>query len=193
MLYILPINSIKMSHENAMGNWWRIVAPRPVVLLTSVGGDGKANVMALAWSTPVSHNPPLIAVAVHKARHSHKLMEETGDFVLNIPTREMADAVQACGTMSGEELDKFVRTGLKTGKAKRVKAPIVEGCIAYIECKVVNKILTGDHTLFIGGVLAAYAKGGLFTRQGWNLEKVKPLLHSGGKFYSEPSMPIVAK
>ena len=145
-----------------MGAFHRLLHPRPVVLITSVGKNGKPNIMSATWVTPVSKNPPLIIICVGESRYSHKLIEETGAFVVNIPTKDLLEQVELCGSESGRYLDKFEASGLTAKPAKTVKPPIIEECIGHLECRVVNKFSAGDHTIFVGEVLAAYADEGLF-------------------------------
>ena len=182
-----------MTKKDVMDYWWRSTAPRSIVLVTSRSKDGKLNVMPMAWSMPVSQGPPLLTIAMSKRNYSHELINETGEFVLNIPTKQIIDEVNTCGSTSGRSVDKIKNTGLSISSAKTVKPPIINECIAHIECKVVDKFDAGDHTLFVGRVLAAYAEDELFTEFGWDLTKAKPLLHVGGRLYAEPSTAIKPK
>lgn len=166
--------------------------PRPVVLVTTIGLDGKPNIMSAAWTTPVSSAPPLVAISIAPARYSHSLIEENGEFVLNIPSRAVAKEVEYCGRVSGKNLDKFKAAKLTAEPAKRVKAPIVKECIGHLECRTVNSVPAGDHTVFIGEVLAAYADESLFSERSWNLEEAKVLQQLTSNFYSTPGKPFPA-
>jgi flavin reductase (DIM6/NTAB) family NADH-FMN oxidoreductase RutF len=161
----------------------RILHPKVAALLTSIGRDGKANVAAFAWVTPVSADPPLVAVSCAPRRYTYKLLKETGEFVINIPASNMLNQVWICGSKSGREVDKFKTAKLTVKPASRVKAPIIEECIGYMECKVVNELESGDHVLFIGKVLAAGVKKGYFTDK-WEVDKVNLLLHLGGPHFT---------
>lgn len=151
-----------MIKKDALAYFSRIMALHPAVLITTISKDGAPNIIAVAWVIPTSFKPPLLAISVGKTRYSHKLLAETGEFVVNIPTKGLQDKVEYCGSTSGRNVNKFEKAGLTPKPAKRVKVPIIEECVAHIECKVVNMFPTGDHTLFIGEVLAAYADGELF-------------------------------
>ncbi len=161
-----------------------LLHPRPVVLLTSVGKDGKANIMSAAWVTPLSKNPPLIAVSIGKGRYSHRLIEESGEFVINIPTKDLVKQVELCGRKSGMYLDKFKASGLTAKPSKIVAPPIIDECVGHLECRVVNRVSAGDHTVFIGEVLAAYAEEGLFVDDLWDTSRVHILCHAGSNAYS---------
>jgi len=167
-----------------MSEFHCLLHPRPVVLITSVGKNGRPNIMSVAWITPVSKNPPLIAMSIGKTRYSHRLIEETGEFVVNIPTEDLVGQVELCGRRSGKDLDKFEISGLTAKPAKTVSAPIIEECVGHLECRVVNKFSAGDHTVFVGEVSTAYADDGMFVDGFWDTDKAKILCHAGSNAYS---------
>jgi flavin reductase (DIM6/NTAB) family NADH-FMN oxidoreductase RutF len=150
------------------------------VLVSCVGKAGKPNITTMAWAMPTSINPPLIAISLAATRHSHTLIEESGEFIINIPTLETLQAVYACGSLTGRSFDKFKKTGLTQMPGKKVKAPAIRECIAHIECAVEDKLKTGDHTVFIGKILEAYADMGVFTESGYDLKNARMLYHTGG-------------
>lgn len=158
---------------------YRLLHPRLTVLVSCVDKAGKENVITLAWSMPVSINPPIVAISVAPKRLSHQLIEETNEFVVNIPTMNLIRETLFCGRRSGRRYDKIKETQLTTAPAKRVKTPIIKECVAHLECRLEDQITVGDHTLFIGLVLAAYADKGAFGEK-FDVRKVKPIYHMGG-------------
>lgn len=178
-----------MVKKDAMAYFWRITAPHPIALITTVSKDGKSNVITVAWIIPTSIKPPLLAVSIGNTRYSHKLIAETGEFVANIPSKELLSSVEYCGSTSGRTVNKFEKTGLTPKPAKKVEPPIIEECVAHIECKVVDRLPTGDHTIFVGKVQAASADAELFTEM-WQVERAKLLQHVGGATYTTPSSPF---
>lgn len=148
------------------------------MLVTSTDRMGKANIVTLAWSMPTSFDPPQVAISVSPQRYSHKLIEESGEFVVNVPTIEITREVLLCGRTTGRRHDKFKEASLTALPAKKVRAPIIKECVAHLECKLVQKMTTGDHTIFIGEVLAAQANEGVFNNR-FNLSKVRLLYHLG--------------
>ncbi len=161
----------------------RLLQPMHTFLVSCVGKSGKPNVTTIAWATPVSNSPPLVAVSLSPQRHSHTLIEESGEFVLNVPTLELLQSVQACGTFSGRSFDKFKKAGLTPIPGRKVKAPAVKECIAHVECTVDDKLIAGDHTIFIGKVEATYASPGVFTER-YILEQARMLYHAGGNNFA---------
>lgn len=153
------------------------------VLVSCVGKAAKPNITTLSWAMPTSIDPPLIAISLSPKHHSHKLIEESAEFIVNIPTLELLQAVYACGSLTGRNFDKFKKTNLTPIPAKKVKAPAIRECIAHLECKVVSQFAAGDHTVFIGKILEAYAELGTFT-ESYDLKKTRMLYHAGGNNFA---------
>jgi len=156
----------------------RLMYPRHVVLVTCLDKDGKANIIPLSFSMPVSYSPPILVISVGLSKYSHQPIKETGEFVVNIPTKEMAEETMLCGTISGRECDKFKKANLTPIPAKVVKTPLIKECVGHLECEVRQEITAGDHTLFLGDVVAATIDNGAFDHESGfiALGKVSPLL-----------------
>ena len=165
--------------EVPLSSSYRLLHPRLTVLVSCVDKAGKANVITLAWSMPVSINPPIVAISIAPKRYSHQLIEETKEFVINIPTMDIVQETLFCGRRSGRSHDKFKETRLTTLPAKLVKPPIIKECVAHLECKLEKQTTVGDHTLFIGRVLTAYTDKGIFDEK-FDVKKVKTVYHMGG-------------
>jgi flavin reductase (DIM6/NTAB) family NADH-FMN oxidoreductase RutF len=162
----------------------RLLAGGPVVLVTT-RWHGVANVMPVAWNMPLSHDPPLVGIAIHPSRHTYDMLRLSEEFALNVPSRRLMNHVQYLGTVSGRNVQKIEVAKLPTFKAQRVDAPLLEGCLAHIECSVEEVLHLGDHYLFVGKVLAAQAEREAF-EEAWLLENddYKPLHYLGGELYA---------
>jgi flavin reductase (DIM6/NTAB) family NADH-FMN oxidoreductase RutF len=162
----------------------RLLGGGPVVLVTTAW-RGNTNVMPAAFVTPLSFDPPLVGLAVHPMRHTHDMVRFSEQFALNIPTRELLQHCQYLGSVTGRELNKLELTKLPTFRARKVEAPLLEGCLGYIECGVEDAFTTGDHTLFVGKVLAAQAEPEAFSET-WLLTdpELKPLHYLGLNYYA---------
>ena len=162
----------------------RLLTGGPVVLVTT-SWHAKANVMPVAYAVPLSFKPPLVGIAVHPSRHTHDMIRFSEEFAINVPGRSLIHHVQYLGSVSGQELDKFELTKLPTFKARKVGAPLIEGCIGYIECGVEDAVRIGDHTLFVGRVVAASADDEAFDET-WLLadDDYKPLHYLGLSRYA---------
>jgi flavin reductase (DIM6/NTAB) family NADH-FMN oxidoreductase RutF len=162
---------------------YRFLHPMHTVLVTCMGEDGKPNIITLAWVMPTSNDPPLVAISVSPKRYSHHLITDSGEFVINIPTVELLEQTIACGTISGRNRDKFKETCLTPVQAKKVKTPVIKECVAHLECRLQELFVTGDHTIFVGKIVAAYANKGIFAEK-YDLEKTPLLYHAGGNTFA---------
>jgi len=162
----------------------RLLAGAPVVLVTT-RWHGVANVMPVAWNMPLSHDPPLVGIAVHPSRHTYDMLRFSEEFALNMPSRRLMNHVQYLGMVSGRDVQKIEVAKLPTFKAQRVDAPLLAGCLAWIECALEEVLRLGDHHLFVGKVLAAQAEREAF-EEAWLLEDddYKPLHYLGGELYA---------
>jgi flavin reductase (DIM6/NTAB) family NADH-FMN oxidoreductase RutF len=176
----------------------RLLGGGPVTLITT-SWRGNANVMPAAFVTPLSIDPPLVGVAVHPARHTHDMIKYSEEFALNIPTRQLLHHVQYLGSTAGAEINKFELTRLPTFSARKVDAPLLEGCVGWIECGVHDAYVIGDHTLFVGKVVAASVEQDAFDET-WLLAdpEERPLHYLGVNRYAilgdvlEARMPAAA-
>jgi flavin reductase (DIM6/NTAB) family NADH-FMN oxidoreductase RutF len=150
--------------------------PVPVVMVTC--GEEKPNIITLAWVGTVCSDPPMVGIAVRKARHSHRLIEESGEFVVNIPGQELLEPTDRCGHLSGRDTDKFAATGLTPEPASEVKTPLIAECPVNMECKVRQKLELGAHDLFLGEVVAVHVDEECLDDSGRRVDydRVKPFV-----------------
>jgi flavin reductase (DIM6/NTAB) family NADH-FMN oxidoreductase RutF len=174
-----------MSEKVSVGSSsiFRLLHPMHTVLVSSTGRGGKTNIITLAWAMPTSGKPPLLAISVSPRRYSHSLLEETREFVVNIPTMDILNETFFCGSVSGRDHDKFRETGLTASPSKKVKPPIIKECVAHLECKLHSQFQTGDHTIFVGEVVEAYANKAVFSGA-YDMEKAKMIFHLGGNEFA---------
>jgi flavin reductase (DIM6/NTAB) family NADH-FMN oxidoreductase RutF len=161
----------------------RIINHGPVVLVTSQSKDRTPNILAVAWVTPLSQNPPLAGVSIAKSHYSHELILESHEFVINVPSGDLIRHVYTVGRISGRDEDKFVRIGLTPIPGQKVLPPLIGECIGHLECRVDQAVDAGDHTFFVGRVVRACAEDGLF-HETWDLAKAGELHHLGGEWFS---------
>ena len=146
----------------------------PGLLLVSARKDGKSNVMTIGWGLiGVLWGMPVFMVAVRPSRFSHGVIEESGEFTVNVPGDGMGDVVEYCGKVSGKKHDKFAECKLSLLKARKVRVPVIKECKLHYECKVVHKLEVvpslvpanvkktfyprGDHhTVYFGKIVAVY-------------------------------------
>ena len=152
-----------------------LVSPKPVVLVTCVDESGKPNIITIAAVTGASHEPPMFVIAVRHDRYSHKLIDKSKEYVINVPTITHVEQVIFCGQKSGREVDKFKETKFTPIPAEVVKVPLIAECPINIECKVVAAVKPGTHTLFVGQVLTVHVEEGMFDGTKLNLQLLPAL------------------
>lgn len=154
--------------------------PKPVALIGAVGAvDGavRDNLMTAAWVNAACMEPPMLSVAVHRSRFTHGLIESSGEFTVNLPGEGLLPAVEACGSVSGREGDKFETAGLTREAASRVGAPLVAECPVNMECVVRERLELGSHTLFVGEVLAVHVDDSVTGDAGHlEVERMRPFV-----------------
>ncbi len=162
----------------------RLLVAGPVVLVTTKW-RAASDVMPVAWCMPLSAQPPFVGICVHSTRHTHDMIKFSEEFALNFPSRALLNHVQYYGSVSGRDLDKLDISRLPTFKARKIDAPLLEGCVGYIECGLEDALRIGDHTLFIGRVVAVTADDEAF-EETWLLkeDEEKPLHYLGGSSYA---------
>jgi flavin reductase (DIM6/NTAB) family NADH-FMN oxidoreductase RutF len=164
--------------ELALASYPYLLHPCPTVLVSCADG-GRTNLIAIAWIMPVSVDPPLLALSVRPQRYSHDLIVRSGEFGVNVMGQEHAAQVLFCGRRSGRDRDKWAASGLTPQPARVIGAPLVAEAAAHLECRLVEQWPAGDHTLFLGQVVAAAVVEELWTGQTYDLERFAPLLHIG--------------
>lgn len=170
---------------------YRLLNHGPTVLVGSCHA-GRSNVMAAAWAMPLDFDTPKIAVVIDKSTLSRELIEASGVLSVNVPSVAQRDLVVAAGTLSGKEhTDKLARCGIDTHPAPLTGAPLVEGCTAQLECRVLpaTQHVAGPHDLILAEVLGAWADERVFSQGRWHFEIAPPGLRSlhhvaGGHFYA---------
>jgi flavin reductase (DIM6/NTAB) family NADH-FMN oxidoreductase RutF len=186
-----------MNTSVPVSQFHHLLHPYHTSLVTCCDAEGQPNIIAIAWLIPASVNPPLVAMSIRPTHHSYGLIRATGEFVINLAPYEIAQQVLYCGRRSGRDGDKFAATGLTPAPAQLVRPPIIQDCIAHLECRVFQDIPAGDHRLVLAEVLAAYTQPGVLAENGlYNLDRAHPLLHLGrNRFTStraqsiEPPLP----
>jgi flavin reductase (DIM6/NTAB) family NADH-FMN oxidoreductase RutF len=152
-------------------------------VLVSCSSGGRDNVFTVAWMSKVCMKPPKIAIAVNKQRHSHGMLKESGEFVVNIPGIGQAREVDYCGTNSGREVDKFGECKFTKAEGKYVSAPLIKECPANIECKVTESLLLGSHEIFIGEVLAYWVNSEYHDGKRFDYGRIQPLVDLSPEYW----------
>lgn len=158
--------------------------PLPAVMVSCRGKDGKDNIITVAWTGTVCTNPPMVYISLRPNRHSYSMIKDTGEFVINLAAKKLAEAVDYCGVRSGKEADKFQEMHLTKGKAAYVSAPVIQESPVNIECRVTEVKPLGSHHMFLAEVLGVHVEKSLLDSSGrLCLRKAELLAYSHGGYF----------
>ena len=162
----------------------KYAVPLPVVMVSLADRDGRPNIITLAWVGTVCTNPPMVSISVRPERYSYPILKETGEFVINLTTKELAFATDYCGVKSGRDVDKFKEMGLTPIPASEVKAPMIKESPVNIECKVRQILPLGSHDMFLADVVAVHAdEKYMDEKHKFHLEQAEPIIYSHGSYF----------
>lgn len=157
--------------------------PLPVVMVSAADKEGRDDIITVAWAGTVCTNPPMVSISIRPERYSYHMIRETGEFVINLTTEELAFATDYCGVKSGRGVDKFKETGLTREKAEKVKAPMIAEAPVSIECKVKEIRELGSHHMFIAQVAAVHADEKYMDEKNrFDLNRARPIVYSHGEY-----------
>lgn len=159
--------------------------PLPAVMVSVADKKGETNIITVAWTGTVCTNPPMVYISVRPERYSYHMIEETGEFVINLTTEELVYATDYCGVRSGREVDKFKEMKLTPEPAEKVSAPMIQESPVNIECRVVKKEELGSHHMFLAEVVAVHVdERYLDEKNRFALEKTGLISYVHGEYYS---------
>lgn len=159
--------------------------PLPAVLVSVADRKGNSNLFTVAWTGTVCSDPPMVSVSVRPERYSYHMIEETGEFVMNLTTEALAYATDYCGVKSGRDVDKWQEMKLTQIRGKHVQAPMVAESPVNLECRVTQKLELGTHHMFLAEVLAVHVDDQYMDETGrFHLNQARPLIYSHGRYFS---------
>ena len=168
-----------------------ILNPVPVVMVSCAGKDpGKEqtrpNIITVAWAGTVNSEPPMVSVSIRKSRHSHQLICDTQEFVINLVNEKLAKSCDYCGVRSGSKEDKFEVLSLHAEPIEGLKyAPAITESPVSIACKVKDVIELGSHDMFLAEVVSVTVDEKLMDEKGKIcLEKAKLVSYVHGEYFS---------
>jgi len=149
--------------------------PTPVMLISVQGAEGKPNIATISWGGVLCSDPPLVGISIRPSRHTHKLVKESMEFVLNLPSQKWLKETDYCGSVSGKDTDKFLTVGFTTTDPDTVKAPLIKECPLNLECRVKQILYLGTHDLFIAEVVAVHADDDILDGENIIIDKLAPI------------------
>lgn len=159
-------------------------APLPPAMVT-VGTFDEPNVLTVAWTGILSTQPPRTYVSVRPSRHSHKILRESGEFVINLPTVSLARTVDFVGIYTGAKVDKFAKCGLTKKASEKVAPPTIAQCPIALECRVCDVIPMGTHDVFIADIVSVSCDESIIDGAGkMHFELADLLAYAHGEYYA---------
>jgi flavin reductase (DIM6/NTAB) family NADH-FMN oxidoreductase RutF len=150
-------------------------------LLVGTNVEGKANYMTAAWATVACMAPPMVCVAINKARFTVKGIDENKTFSLNVPSAKQVIETDHCGLVSGAHEDKSQVFNSFYGKLKT--APLAEECPVNIECKLFKSVDCGSHLLYIGEVVEIHVDKASVTDGKPDIAKLDPIVYAQAAYW----------
>ena len=158
--------------------------PLPVVMV-SCGTMEKSNIITVAWTGIMNTDPAMVYVSVRPSRHSYEIIKNSGEFVINLTTRDLVYATDWCGVKSGAQVDKFKEMKLTKESAKFVKCPMIKESPVSIECKLKEIQELGTHHMFVAEVLGINADEKYIDEKGaFDISKCDLIAYANGKYYT---------
>ena len=159
--------------------------PLPAVMVTVGDKPENYNIITVAWTGTICSDPPMLYISVRPGRHSYQTLKETGEFVVNLTTRDLAFATDWCGVRSGKKYNKFKEMNLSAGKSVKVKAPTIEQSPVNIECRVTEVKKLGTHDMFIAEVVNVQVDEKYIKKESgaFELHRSKLIAYSHGNYF----------
>ena len=161
-----------------------LLSPVPAALVSCADKEGRTNIITIAWTGIVCSDPAMVYISVMPRRYSHHMIEESGEFVINLVTRDLAFATDYCGVATGAKTDKWKDCGLTKAPASSVKAPLIKESPVNIECRVIKKLELGSHDMFIARVEAVDVDEDLMDKNGrLELDRAGLIAYNHGEYF----------
>ncbi len=161
------------------------IYPVPAVMVSCRNSEGQKNIITIAWTGTICSDPPMAYISVRKERFSYEMIRETGEFVINLPDRKLARALDYCGCVSGSRTDKFAEMHLTPGGCSGISAPSIEEAPVSIGCRVKQIIPLGTHDMFLAEVVSVQVDAQYIDEKGaFHMEDADLLAYSHGRYYT---------
>ena len=161
-----------------------LTAPIPPAMVT-VGDFENANVLTIAWTGILATQPPKTYISVRPSRHSYGMLKENGEFVINLPSADLAREVDFVGIYTGAKMDKFEKCSLTKKPSEKVAPPTIAECPVALECRVTDVIPMGSHDVFIADIVGVSCHESIIDEKGrMCFDKANLLAYAHGEYYT---------
>lgn len=160
-----------------------LLAPVPVVMVSMADGEGRTNILTVAWTGIVSSDPVRVYISVRPERYSYNILKKTGEFVINAVSADMARACDYCGMVTGKKVDKFAECGLTKEASKIVACPRIGESPLSLECRVTDIQDMGVHHMFLADVVNVAVEERCMDEAGFlDLERAGLVCYAHGQY-----------
>lgn len=158
--------------------------PVLAVMVSVSDGNGKNNIITVAWAGTICTNPPMLSISVRPERYSYEMIKSTKEFVINLTTKDLVRACDYCGVTSGRDVDKFEKMKLTPIKLPNVSVPGIKESPVNIECRVKKIEELGSHTMFIADVVGVTVDDEYMDEKGkFNINNTGLVMYSHGEYF----------
>ena len=158
--------------------------PLPAVMVSCARPGEKPNIITVAWAGTICSTPAMLSISVRKERYSHQIIKETGEFVVNLTTKDLVFATDYCGVKSGRDTDKFKEMNLTAEPSEIVKAPAIKESPVNLECRVIEIKELGTHDMFIAEVVGVRVDEAYMDEKGkFHLNATDLVTYSHGEYF----------
>ena len=166
--------------------YWKpgnMLYPLPVVMVSCRYNDFD-NIITVAWAGTICSDPAMLSISVRKERFSYDIIKETGEFVVNLVTKDLVFATDYCGVKSGKDVDKFAEMKLTPEASEKISAPGIAESPVNIECKVISEQDLGSHVMFNAEVVNVRVDDKYMSETGkFELNETGLVAYSHGEYF----------
>lgn len=167
--------------------YWRpgnMLYPLPAVMVSCKRQGEKPNIITVAWTGTVCSSPAMVSISVRKERYSYEIIKETGEFVINLATKDLVRALDYCGVRSGRDVDKYKEAGLTVLASKEIAVPGIMESPVNLECRVTEVKPLGSHDLFLAEVVSVTIEDRYMNDDGkFELNRSGLITYSHGEYF----------
>lgn len=163
-----------------------MLTPVPAVMVSCGTSEEDYNIITIAWTGIVNSKPPITYISIRPERHSHQIIKDSGEFVINITNRNLATATDWCGVKSGKDVNKFKEMNLTPEPSQVIKTPGIAESPMTLECKVTEIKSMGSHDMFLAEIVAVNAATDFINEETnkFSIEFADPITYMHGHYYN---------
>ena len=159
--------------------------PVPVVMVSVADKEGNKNIITIAWAGTICSDPAMVSISVRKERHSYHMIEETGEFVINLTTEDLVKACDYCGVTSGRDVDKFKEMNLTPFAVEKCSIPAIAESPVNLACKVVDRKELGSHVMYIAEIVSVTVDDSYMNENGkFLINETGLVMYSHGEYFA---------